>query len=222
MLDGASKGLARPARGAAAPGPSAVRHDPDDAATLRALVATAAGGDTGAMATLLARLAPTVVRAVRVVLGPGAAASGDVSLQALQALTDIMRAVPSFGGECHPASHAARIAVHTALTAGHRGRDRRVLFLAPVDVPEVSPFGWNRRDSDALALYRRHFLRDLLLRLPEDQAEVLALHVLLGHSLPEIATTTATPLATVEDRLRLAKESVRRFLTGPGPRRGDS
>jgi RNA polymerase sigma factor (sigma-70 family) len=220
MLDGASKGLARPGRGAAAPEPSTVPHDPDDTAALQVLVTTAAGGDAGAMASLLARLAPTVLRAVRIVLGPGAAASDDVSLQALQALTEIMHAVPSFRGECPPTSYAARIAVHTALTAGHRGRDRRVLFLDPVDVPELSPFGWNRRDSDALALYRRHFLRDLLLRLPADQAEVLALHVLIGHSLPEIATTTATPLATVEDRLRLAKESVRRFLTGPGQRRG--
>jgi RNA polymerase sigma factor (sigma-70 family) len=219
MLDGASKGLARPGRGAAEPGPSAVRDDPEDTGTLRVLVTTAAGGDTGAMAALLARLAPTVARAVRIVLGPEAPASDDVSLQAL---IDIMRAVPSFRRECHPDSYAARIAVHTALAAGHRGRDRRVLFLDPVDVSEVSPFGWNRRDSAELALYRRHFLRDLLLRLPEDQAEVLALHVLIGRSLPEIATTTATPLVTVEIRLRLAKESVRRFLSGRGPRRGHS
>jgi len=81
-----------------------------------------------------------------------------------------------------------------------------------------------RRTDAEIALYRRHFVRDLLLRLPQEQAEVLALHVILGHSLPEIGAATATPLATVKSRLRLAKEYLRKVLDDGDevPARGQS
>jgi len=49
---------------------------------------------------------------------------------------------------------------------------------------------------------------------------VFVLHVILGHSLPEIAAATATHLATVKSRLRLAKEFLRKVLTDEEPERG--
>ena len=40
----------------------------------------------------------------------------------------------------------------------------------------------------------------------------MALHVVLGYSLPEVARSTAVPLNTVKSRLRLAKQALRREL----------
>ncbi len=40
----------------------------------------------------------------------------------------------------------------------------------------------------------------------------MALHVVLGYSLPEVAQSTAVPLNTVKSRLRLAKQALRREL----------
>jgi RNA polymerase sigma-70 factor (ECF subfamily) len=53
-------------------------------------------------------------------------------------------------------------------------------------------------------------LRDLLTDLPEEQADALALRVMLGWSLEDVAQATGAPLNTVRSRVRLAKEALRR------------
>ena len=197
--------------------PSSPRGAESELGALLSL-ARAAADDADAMAELLLEIAPAVVRAVRLVLGSQATDLEDVKQQAL---LNVMRAVPSFRGECHPAGFASRIAVHTALTARRRARGQRIFFRHVVDLSQAGLTGPRRPDAE-LALYRRHFVRDLLVRLPDEQAEVLALHVILGHSLPEIAAATSTPLATVKSRLRLAKEFLRKVLTDEEPARGQS
>lgn len=216
MSERASKRLVAFAAGGEAL-PGAPRDREAELAALLSL-ARAAPGDADAMAELLLEVAPAVVRATRLVLGPRAPDLEDVNQQAL---LNVMRAMPSFRGECHPAGFAARIAVHTALSARRRARGQRAFFRDAVDVSDMA-LGGPRRADEELALYRRHFLRDLLLRLPAEQAEVLALHVILGHSLPEIAAATSTPLATVKSRLRLAKELLRKVLSDGEPERGRS
>lgn len=208
VFDGGDDLLSRPSRDTEA-----------ERAALLSL-ARAAVSDADAMAELLLAVAPAVVRAVRVVLGPRAVDLEDVKQQAL---LNVMRAVPGFRGECHPAGFASRIALHTALSARRRARGERLVFSDAVDLHEMAPPGPRRTDAE-IALYRRHFVRDLLLRLPQEQAEVLALHVILGHSLPEIGAATATPLATVKSRLRLAKEYLRKVLDDGDevPARGQS
>jgi RNA polymerase sigma-70 factor (ECF subfamily) len=52
----------------------------------------------------------------------------------------------------------------------------------------------------------------LLGKLPEEQAEALAMRVALGWSLQEIADATETPANTVRSRLRLAKEAMRKRI----------
>jgi RNA polymerase sigma-70 factor (ECF subfamily) len=52
----------------------------------------------------------------------------------------------------------------------------------------------------------------LLEDLPEEQADVLALRVVLGLSLEEVAQATGAPLNTVRSRVRLAKEALRRRI----------
>ena len=220
MSERASKRMPASVFEAGGEGAAQASRDTELAALLS--LARVAASDPDAMAALLLAVAPAVVRAVRVVLGPRAVDLDDVKQQAL---LNVLRAVPSFRGECHPAGFASRIAVHTALTARRRARGQRQFFSDTVDVAEVEMTGPRRIDAE-LALYRRHFVRDLLLRLPEEQAEVLALHVILGHSLPEIAAATGTPLATVKSRLRLAKEYLRKVLDDQNadhaPARGQS
>jgi RNA polymerase sigma-70 factor (ECF subfamily) len=55
-------------------------------------------------------------------------------------------------------------------------------------------------------------LRDLLCDLPEEQADALALRVMLGWSLEDVAQATGAPLNTVRSRVRLAKEALRRRI----------
>jgi len=218
MSERASKRLAASAFEAGDEVASAASGDGErDLAALLSL-ARAAVSDADPMAALLRAVAPAVSRAVRVVLGPHAVDLDDVKQQAL---LNVMRAVPAFRGECHPAGFASRIAVHTALTARRRARGQRLFFRDALELSEVGSTEPRRPDAE-LALYRRHFVRDLLLRLPDEQAEVLALHVILGHSLPEIAAATSTPLATVKSRLRLAKDYLRKVLDDEAPARGQS
>ncbi|MCA2981704.1 MAG: hypothetical protein INH37_25795, partial [Myxococcaceae bacterium] len=59
-----------------------------------------------------------------------------------------------------------------------------------------------------LAERRRAVIQELLGTLPEVQAETLALRVVLGLSLGEVAAATQVPLNTVRSRIRLAKEAL--------------
>ncbi len=53
-------------------------------------------------------------------------------------------------------------------------------------------------------------VREVLDELPEALAEALVLHLLLGHTVLEIAEIADVPVGTVKSRLRLAKD---RFKT---------
>jgi RNA polymerase sigma-70 factor (ECF subfamily) len=64
------------------------------------------------------------------------------------------------------------------------------------------------RDETA-AQRRKELLRDLLAELPFEQAEALAMRVVLGFSLEEVSEQTGTPVNTVRSRVRLAKERLR-------------
>ena len=195
--------LVNTSEGANAPG--------DLSATAVAVAFSAARGDKQATAELLALVAPAVMRAVRMVLGAGGAEHDDVNQQAM---LNVVRALTSFRGDCHPAGWAARIALHTAWSARRSCREARVSYHDPDELAEVSSSS-GASDSE-MAAHRKHLLRDILLQVPAEQAEVLALHFVLGHSLPEVAALTSTPLNTVKSRLRLAKELLRRRLTDGG------
>ena len=176
---------------------------------MRVLAGTAARGDAHALTTLLAAVAPAMFRAVRLVLGGAHPDAEDVVQQALIAF---LQALPTFRGECHPAGFASRIAVHTALTHRRQCRQRQVCqgdlaTLMLVEEQDVSANG-----NYELATDRMRFLRTLLDELPPEQAEIIALSAIVGHSLREIADATACPLNTVKSRLRLAKEALRRRL----------
>jgi RNA polymerase sigma factor (sigma-70 family) len=186
-----------PVRSASAPPRPSAAED-----GLRACAVAAAAGDPAAVRHVVGSVAPSVYRVVRAVLGTSGALAEDVTQDALLA---IVRALGSFRGECGFLHYACHIATRVAVTARRaRAAEAHVEPLDAEDVPDLPVTG-----DDPEAPRRRALLRVLLDELPEAQAETLALRVMLGYSLLEVAEATGAPLNTVRSRLRLAKEALR-------------
>jgi RNA polymerase sigma-70 factor (ECF subfamily) len=168
------------------------------------LARAASGGDVRATRRLLEVVAPRVARAIRAVMG---ASHPDADDATQLTLIGFIQALPSFRGECDPAQFAARIAVRTAGAVRRRARARSVSHDDSVDLE-----GMEAPPNEVAAARRRGLIRRLLDELPEEQAEALALRIMLGWSLKEIAGSTGAPLNTVRSRLRLAKEALRRRI----------
>lgn len=169
------------------------------------LARQAAAGDKVATSELLRLLSPRLARVVRAVLGAGHAEVDD----AFQlTLIGLVQALPAFRGESDPAGYATTIAVRTALAARRRSRARAH------DELEAEAFACRgpSPSEDAEAGRRKEMLRELLSALPPEQGETLAMRVVLGWSLEEIAAQTSAPVNTVRSRLRLAKEALKRRI----------
>jgi RNA polymerase sigma factor (sigma-70 family) len=173
-----------------------------------ALARQAASGDAAATSRLLRNVASRVVRVVRAVLG---GSHPDVDDVAQQALIGFIQALPAFRGDCDPARYATTIAVRTAIGARRRTKVERSRRDADADADAV-PTAHPGPGEAMAAQQRKEILRELLAELPLEQAEALAMRVVLGWSLEEIAARSRAPLNTVRSRLRLAKESLRKTI----------
>jgi RNA polymerase sigma-70 factor (ECF subfamily) len=125
-----------------------------------------------------------------------------------QSMIALVRALPAFRGECHPAGYASRITLRVALRVrknGKRDANRLEAMLKLEGDDESAP----APSVDALGARRRELLRELLEDLPEEQAEALTLRVVMGWSLEEVAKASGAPVNTVRSRVRLAKEALR-------------
>jgi RNA polymerase sigma-70 factor (ECF subfamily) len=192
--------------------PTSERVLPADATARGAaleLARLAGTGDARATRRLLEQVAPRVVGAAHAVMGRGHPELED----AVQlALIGFVQALPSFRGECDPAQFAARIAVRTAGATRRRASARSGHQDPSVDLSAIEGSG-----PEAGAALRQAVLRRLLDDIADEQAEALALRVVLGWSLDEISAATGAPVNTVRSRLRLAKEALRRRIAGtPG------
>jgi RNA polymerase sigma factor (sigma-70 family) len=180
----------------------------DDGAELAALARLAGSGDPVATRRFLDWIWPTLARVVNGVLGGRHADVDDVMQQSMLA---VLQALSAFRGECHPAGYASRIALHVALrarrSAGIRLARARSLAELSAGEPEAACF-----EGEVPSERRKRALRDLLTDLPEEQADALALRVVLGWSLDEIANATGAPVNTVRSRVRLAKEALRKRI----------
>jgi RNA polymerase sigma factor (sigma-70 family) len=185
-----------------------------EAERARDLAAQAVTGDPAATRQLLMLVTPAVLRSARLVLG---SKSPDVEDVTQQALMEFVEALPSFRGECHPSGFASRITVHTALSSRRRAGRMRIVASEAEELANATERRRPPHDDSGTAAYQRRCVRDLLARLPREQAEVMALHVVLGHSLLEVSQSTSIPLNTVKSRLRLAKQALRRTLEAECP-----
>jgi RNA polymerase sigma-70 factor (ECF subfamily) len=170
------------------------------------LARRAAEGDARSTRSLLELVAPTVSRTIRTMMG---SRHPEVDDAAQLALIGFVQALPTFRGECDPAHFAARIAIRTAGAARRRFRSRRVRHDDSIDIDDLEA----PPDSPEAALRRRAVL-ELVDRLPEEQAETMALRFVLGWKLHEIAAATGAPFNTVRSRLRLAKEALLKRIEG--------
>ena len=172
------------------------------------LARRAAGGDSVATGKLLRSLTPRLVRVVRAVLG-GAHPDIDDAIQ--QALIGFVQALPAFRGDCDPLGYATVIAVRAAVAVRKRAHIDHARREDTADA-DAMPGHRPSPGEEAASQQRKDILRDLLAELPPEQGEALAMRVVLGWSLEEIAAHSGAPLNTVRSRLRLAKEGMRRRI----------
>lgn len=185
-------------------GPGARRPD-----ELLSLARSAAERDPTAASTLVLQVGGAMLSTVRQVLGPGHPETEDVTQEAVIAFLNSLK---DFRGECSTRRYAQRVALFTALDARRRlVAQRRLIDSDQVmeDLPAVSP---STPLGDALSARRREILRKVLDSLPDVIAQALALHFVLGYTVDEIATATASPPNTIWSRLRLGKQALRRLF----------
>ena len=197
--------------GRQADGPSVDRVDP-----LRGIATAAARGDRAAQRTLLVETGSPLLRTVRAVLGSSSPEIEDV-LQ--EAMTAVHLALPGFRGECSTLHFVCRVAVQTAMNARRRGRTR-ARHVEAIDDAELAELARDDHSPAELlaAARRRAAVRRLLAELPELQAEVLALHTMLGYTVEETAKVTGAPVNTVRSRLRAALSALRQAVLADGAR----
>ncbi len=202
-----------PQTAAAAPLALAPSGLPSNEESARDLATRAAGGDLAATQEFLAYVWPTLTRVASGVLG---ALHADLDDAVQQSMIALVRALPAFRGECHPAGYASRITLRVALRVrkgSKRDANRRESLSQLGHSEEHAP----AVSEAALGTRRRELLRELLEDLPEEQAEALTLRVVMGWSLEEVARASGAPVNTVRSRVRLAKEALRsRIDAQPG------
>ncbi len=188
------------------------RPEPPDA--LAALAKAAAAGDRAAVRTFLVTVGPHLLRVVRRVLGVNHPEVDDVAQESAFAVMD---ALPRRRGESTVLHFVCRVAVLTAMNVRRREatRKRHSRQEHELEVEQLSGT-LPAPDAGLSAQGSADLVRELLDSLPLQQAEVLALHCVLGYTVPEIAESANLPVETVRSRLRVAKQAVReRVLADP-------
>jgi RNA polymerase sigma factor (sigma-70 family) len=166
----------------------------------------ARAGDPDAIDRVLKFLTPSLLKAVRALIGPE---HPDLEDLVQEVLIGVIDALPSFRGDCTLLHFGIRIAVRRT-TAARRRSHLIVGWLELLRLREEPLASHPTSPRDAtIADRRRSLLRTLLGEIPDAQAETIVLRLALGHSVEEIADITSAPLNTVRSRLRLAKEALR-------------
>jgi RNA polymerase sigma factor (sigma-70 family) len=189
--------------------PIVTKSSPEE---LEALAAAAQEGREGAVECLLSTLAPSMHGVIRSVLGNRSQPGADTEDLLQDALVELLGSLPTFRHEAGIRHYACRIALFVALKARRRGtlggEKLQQLKHSALPLGGIRP----RQHLDEGATERREAWLVLLDRLPENQARTLALRVVLGYGIPEVAEQTGVPINTVRSRLRLAKEALRKAI----------
>ncbi len=168
-------------------------------------------GDPLSVRQFLGAITPLVCTVCRGIMGRH---NSDLEDAIQDCLVDIVRALPQFRFESDARHYVTKIALRRAIAARQQARARSTR-LATMDgqglpVPSFDDGTESRAD----------LVRNLLDELNQEQANVLRLRLMLGHSIGEIASITGVSLNTVKTRLRLGKIQLRRWLerSGEAPR----
>jgi RNA polymerase sigma-70 factor, ECF subfamily len=174
---------------------------------LNELTRAALLGDAFAVHRFLGAIAPLVRSICRGVMGRH---NPDLEDAIQDCMVDIVRALPQFRFESDVTHYATKITIRRAITARQRARARSKWYAA-MNVHDL-PFVISDDGTEA----RADLVRNLLDELNQEQANVLRLRLMLGHSIGEIACITGVSLNTVKTRLRLGKIQLRRWLERSG------
>jgi RNA polymerase sigma-70 factor (ECF subfamily) len=179
---------------------------------LAGVARAAVAGDGSALRTLLLSIGPHVLHVVRRILGPNHPEIDDIAQESSIALID---ALGRHRGESTVTFLACRVAALTAMKARRRSAalKRRSIRDDQLEV-ELLPSQAPGPDSELTAQASADAVRRLLDLLPTEQAEVLALHCVLGYTVQETAEACQVPRETVRSRLRLSKRALRIHVLG--------
>ncbi len=165
-----------------------------------------------AVQTLLAAVLPHILRAVRRVLGAHHPEVEDVTQDSASSL---LEALPRFRGQSSVLHFACRVAVLSAMKTRRTRATLKRALLTDSEVP-IEELASSATPPDRQLEQRRKAegVRELLDTLPLAQAEVLALHCVLGYTIAEIADAASISVETVRSRLRLAKQHAKAHAYG--------
>jgi RNA polymerase sigma-70 factor (ECF subfamily) len=140
----------------------------------------------------------------------------DLEDVAYEAAYAVVEGLPRFRGEGTVLHFACRVTVLSAMNVRRRdAAQKRALVRAPTELDELELDAPNPEESAQTASLAP-IVRELLATLPDTLAEALALHVVLGYTVGEIAQAASLPVETVRSRLRLAKQALRkRVMNSP-------
>ncbi|MEJ7569193.1 MAG: sigma-70 family RNA polymerase sigma factor [Gaiellaceae bacterium] len=172
-----------------------------------AAAAAARQGDRDAIELVLRDLQPAVVRTVRLIVGPGRAASEDA---AQEAMIDIYRGLCKLKDPTAVEAWALRIATRRAVRAARWERVRQA-SIVPLEVAARLASTQSSRLSDELA---RAFYA-----LPPRQRAVAVLRLYLGLSEAEVAAALTCSLGTVKSQLHDARTRLQAAVQEGAPQR---
>lgn len=180
--------------------------EPSDDELLRAIL----GGNSAAASMLYDALRPSIEHALRRVLHGRYTDFEDlVQITFERVIRTIIEG--RFEGRSRLSTWAGAIAAHVAMDSLRRHTREQRLFSEP-DSTAVEPQALTllpERQLEARSEVRR--LQGVLLRMKPALSNILILHDVLGHSIPQIASLTGLNLSAAQSRLsRARKEFVRR------------
>ena len=189
-----------------------VEAPPRVADDLAIMVDAARRGSREATRTLVSAVGPAILKTLRRLLGWQYPELEDIAQESLLAF---VKALAGFRNECSTLHFACRIAVNTGLKRRRADAARPPAAAVELDAARIELPDADRTPLEsAISAQRRALLRQLLGELPDAQAEALALHLMLGHSIEEVAATVGAPGNTIRSRIRLAKEALRARIDG--------
>jgi RNA polymerase sigma-70 factor, ECF subfamily len=171
------------------------------------LMQQAARGDRQAQSVVISRLMGRANRLAVALLR-----NRDDASDASQAgLLEILRSASGYRGESSLERWADRIVVRASMRLSQARRREACTDIDECKVPSILPGGDSSMNVDRV-----------LQRLSERQRTALLLRSGYGYSLEEIAEMTQCPVNTVKDRLKRARELLRRSLKKQSTRVGHS
>jgi RNA polymerase sigma-70 factor (ECF subfamily) len=180
--------------------------------TFDVLAVEAQRGDRVALRELLRGLGPMMVRTATTILGSRTDAEDIVQ----ESMLVLARSLGDLRETRAIVAYTKRIVVRTAI----RARRRAGPIPETLDgIAGLAGASASQPIEDSLE-HRQHVERALALldRLPEEQAEVMLMHLVEGHTVAEVAEAMGVSFHTITSRIRLAKQHLERMRTWSPPR----